>query len=262
MWGGDRHRLKFQHQSSPLENCRRHRGTVAAHPSWPRACSSRRSRWHSVALRSACLQARAAVSSAGEDTMTRPAIRCWRNPRVSSPLPDPGLVDSTLLLLGGDYPLLVPLALGHPSCGSGISDLGEGLLGGDGLEVHGHRPDRPRHGCSQQWVHPLRAHVDPGPHGSLADPVDVAIGADGVVADESGSRPRLGGGNRLFSPESRRSSAVGSAHWRMTAAMPRRERTLGRRPMANRCSQSWATSLVASDSASAPVASVSTWAPR
>ena len=61
------------------------------------------------------------------------------------PLPSSGLVDSTLLLLGGDHPLLVPFALGHPPGGPGIPDLGEGLLGGDGLEVHGQRPHRSRH---------------------------------------------------------------------------------------------------------------------
>ena len=96
---------------------------MAAHPSWPRACSSRRSRWHSVALRSAWRQARAAVSSAGEDTMTRPAIRCWRKPPGQLPLPGAGLVDPALLLLGGDDPLLVPLALGHPAGGAGVADL-------------------------------------------------------------------------------------------------------------------------------------------
>ena len=89
----------------------------------------------------------------------------------------------------------------HPAGRPGVTDLGEGLLGRDRFEMHGHCPHRARQCGREQWVHPLSGHVDAGPGGDLADPVDVAVGLQRVVADESGRRPGPRGRDRPFTPE-------------------------------------------------------------
>ncbi len=109
------------------------------------------------------------------------------------PFTRPGLVDPPFLFFGGDDALLVPLALRHPARGPGVTDLGEGLRRSRRLRgAWTPFGPSPATRCGQQRVHPLGAHVDPGPGGDLADPVDIAVGADACRSRRGGRPARPG----------------------------------------------------------------------